>query len=134
MRLVIDANPLIAGFLRDSTSRKIIFSNEIILFSPDWLRDEFDRNETELMKRFPTPEKFSETKSALCRFVNIIPSTEYSSCLKEALSLVKHDKDAPYFALALYLGIPIWSEEKSFKLQSKVMIYSTSELIRLLSL
>lgn len=132
MRLVIDANPFIAGFLRDSTSRKIIFSEKIVLFSPDWLKDEFERNEAELIKKFPSTEKFSATKEALFGFVNIVPHKEYSSYIEEALPLVKHAKDAPYFALALQLNVPIWSEEKSFKLQSKVSVYSTLELIRLI--
>ena len=47
MILVIDANPFIAGFLRNSISRKIILSEKVLLHAPDWLNDEFKRNEYE---------------------------------------------------------------------------------------
>lgn len=38
-----------------------------------------------------------------------------------------------FFALALKLNCPIWSNENLHKKQSKVKIYSTSELIKELS-
>ena len=38
-----------------------------------------------------------------------------------------------YFALALKLDCPIWSNEKAFKKQSVVKAFSTSDLISFLS-
>ena len=129
MILVIDANPFIAGFLRNSGSRLIILSGKVRLYSPDWIEQEFNRNEKELVKKFSDTSKFSETKRLLFTFLNIIPHSEYSPYIKEASNLTKHTKDIPYFALALYLNCAIWSEERSFKKQSKVKVYSTSELL-----
>ena len=40
-----------------------------------------------------------------------------------------HAKDVPYFALALSLNCPIWSDEKSFKKQNKVEVYSTADVV-----
>lgn len=130
MILVIDANPFIAGFLRNSTSRKIILSDQLILYSPDWIITEFERNEIELIKKFSGTEDFIETKKILFKFVNIVSETEYSAYMREATKLSKHKKDIPYFALALYLNCAIRSNEKSFKQQSKVKIFSTSDLIK----
>lgn len=132
MILVIDANPFIAGFLRNSTSRRIMLSDKVVLYSPDWLIDEFERNETELMDKFSDPSKFFETKTTLFKFVKIISMKEYASFLDEASKLAKHAKDIPYFALALHLNCAIWSDEKSFKQQSKVRVYSTSDLVKML--
>jgi predicted nucleic acid-binding protein len=44
-----------------------------------------------------------------------------------------HLKDVEYFALALKLDCPIWSNEKAFKKQSRVKVISTKELISFLS-
>ena len=44
-----------------------------------------------------------------------------------------HPKDVEYFALALRFDFPIWSNEKGFKKQTKVKVFSTSELISFLS-
>ena len=134
MIAVIDANSFIAGFLRDSTSRKLILSDKLTLFSPDWLINEFERNESELMDKFPISSKFSETKKLLFRFVKIVPFEEYSKRIEEASRLSKHKKDIPYFALALSLDCPIWSDEKSFKQQSRIEIYSTSDFVKKLEL
>ena len=134
MILVIDANPFIAGFLRNSTARKAILSDKVMLYSPDWLIDEFEKNEPELSEKFEDASKFFETKDTLLKFVNIVPHKEYSMHLEEASKLTKHAKDIPYFALALSLNCPIWSDEKSFKLQPKVKVYSTSDVVKMLSL
>ena len=134
MILVIDSNPLIAGFLRNSTSRKIILYEKVVLHSPDWLISEFERNESELMSKFPNSDNFFETKNLLFKFVKLAPESEYLKYIKEASKLAKHIKDISYFALALYLKCPIWSDEKSFKLQSKVEVYSNSDLVKELGL
>lgn len=86
------------------------------------------------MNKFPDPSNFFETKKILIKFVNIVPEREYSEYMKEASKLSKHTKDMPYFALALSMNCAIWSNEKSFKQQSKVEVYSTSDLVKKLML
>ena len=134
MLIVVDANPFIASFLQDSSSRKILLSEKITIYSPAWLKDEFERNEFELKKKFPSSADFSKTKEILFKFVKLVPASAYFSFIVEATGLAKHSKDVPYFALALHLKCPLWSEEKSFKAQSAVKIYSTSELLKELEL
>ena len=41
-------------------------------------------------------------------------------------------KDDPYFALALAFNFPIWSDEGAFRKQSKVKVFTTAELLKLL--
>lgn len=40
--------------------------------------------------------------------------------------------DTEYFALALKLKCSVWSNDKKFKKQDKVKVYSTNELIKLI--
>ena len=134
MLLVIDANPFIASFLQDSFSRKILLSEKVTACAPAWLKDEFERNESGLKKKFPSDADFAKTKEILFKFVKLVPASEYSSFIAEASGLVKHSNDVPYFALALHLKCPLWSEERSFKTQSAVKVYSTSELLKELAL
>ena len=63
----------------------------------------------------------------------IFSRREYSVKLSEGLKLAPHPKDVEYFALALKFDFPIWSNEKAFKKQSVVNIFTTSELISFLS-
>ena len=84
MILVIDANVLIAAFLKVSTCRKIMLSEDISLCSPDWLKDEFKSNEEVLRKKFKSRVDFSETKDILFKFIRIVNSSEYSAFIPEA--------------------------------------------------
>jgi len=130
MRLVIDANPFISGFLRDSATRKIMLSEKIQLYSPDWMKDEFERNEEGLKKKFPASADFAETKKILFSFVTLVPAAYYEELLEDARNLTPHSKDVPYFALALQMKCPLWSAEKEFKKQSRAKIFSTAELLK----
>ena len=60
----------------------------------------------------------------------------YAGFLAQANKLSPHgagNKDDPYFALALFLNASIWSDEKGFKEQTKVLVYNTHELCEMLS-
>ncbi|RLG24822.1 hypothetical protein DRN85_07025 [Methanosarcinales archaeon] len=41
--------------------------------------------------------------------------------------------DIDLLALALKLNCPIWSQEKTFKSQSRIKVFSTSDLLSILS-
>ena len=64
--------------------------------------------------------------------VEFIPLEEYSSFMKEALAIPDPD-DIDFTALALKLDCPLWSNDKELKQQTVVKVFSTSELISLLS-
>ena len=54
---------------------------------------------------------------------------EYSVAARE---IAPHEEDIPCFALALALNSPIWSNEKEFKSQSRIKVFSTSDIVNLL--
>jgi predicted nucleic acid-binding protein len=47
------------------------------------------------------------------------------------MEIAPHEEDIPCFALALALNSPIWSNEKEFKNQSKIKVFSTSDIVNL---
>jgi len=62
----------------------------------------------------------------------IVPFKEFIGYKDEAKEIAPHKKDIPYFALALAFNSPIWSDEKAFKKQNRVKIFSTEELEKIL--
>lgn len=77
-------------------------------------------------------EEFRASYILLSEVIEVIQEFEYEKFIPEALKLLpKHPKDAPYFALALKLHTPIWSNEKRFKQQSTVKVFKTHELKKL---
>ncbi len=137
MKLVVDTNILIS-FFRDSPVRFILinpFLFDIKFFVPEYGIQELF-NIKKLILRYSGLSKsrvdfsFRELKKSL----KIIPSEAFKSFKKDALRLAPHEKDLPFFALALKLNCAIWSNELAFKKQSKVKVYNTLELREELSI
>lgn len=140
MMLVVDANILFSFFWRDSIVREIIldpkFEYNLELFSPEYALLELDRHKDEICKKANiTSDEFEFPRNSLEAFVKIVSTKFWKERISDAIKLFpKHPKDIPYFALALSLNCGIWSNEKRFKKQSKVKIFSTDDLLKILKL
>ena len=135
--LVVDASILFSFFKHDSDRRRIIeglpnFGCRLI--SPKFVFEELS-NSKEKIKKFGKVNELAFTFlfSLLDMKIESFSEDSYKDFLLEAKKISPHSKqvtkDDPYFALALSLNCAVWSDEKSFKKQSKVKVYSTSELL-----
>ena len=137
MKLVVDAN-ILFSFFRDNPVRFIIINSKLLnleLFSPKYSLEELKRNTLDLVKYTESDKSQVEsTFVELDKFIKTFSSEEYKEFKSEAgkISPHKSDKDTPYFALALKLRCPIWSNEPKFKDQSSVKVFNTRELSKLL--
>ena len=133
MDLIIDANILFSSLIKEGITINIILNQNIRLFAPDFLFNEFLKYKEEILKKTNRDKKeFDEIFIILENLINIIPKEEFIEYLKEAEIIVPDKNDVPYFALALRLKIPIWSNDKRLKNQEKIKIYSTLDIINLL--
>ena len=137
MQLVVDANVLLASLLKEAVTRELLLDSRLSLFAPEHLISETLRHlksNAAVRKRIHlSGQALEELFYFLTQEIETTPKKSYSACMKEALSLAPHAEDAPYLALALSLNLPIWSNDKGLKYQNKVIVYSTSELIKLLA-
>ena len=137
MRLVVDANELFAGIIAkgkelQSWTLDILFSDEVELFAPFRLLAELEKNRDEIRRKSGfSLQDFEVFVGVLKLRVRFIPLEQFLDKVPEAKELAPHLKDIEYFALALKLDCPIWAQEKAFKKQSRVKVFSTSELISL---
>ena len=135
MQLIVDANILIAAFLKSATTRELLFDEELELFAPEYFTMEVSRTikEDKSLQKYIvlTKVEIEEFLAFLLDPIKIIPEEEYTSFIKKATREVPGD-DAPYLALALALNIPIWSNDSAFKKQSLAKVYTTSELVKIL--
>ena len=130
MELVVDANVLFAAILGRDKTMELFFEDKLRLVAPSYLIDEFEKNKQWLANECGLPlTEFEILVSTLLSHVEFFPLTAASLHKSHAEQLAPHTKDAPYFALALYLKCAIWSREKAFKKQSVVPVYSTPELV-----
>lgn len=56
MKLVIDTNRIMAGLLKDSSSRKIILQDSFSFYAPDYIETELFKHRSYLVKKAKLPE------------------------------------------------------------------------------
>ena len=136
--LVVDANVVFAGLIKRSFNfelLRLLPRRGIKLYSPAYILDEIGEH----VNRLQNFSKLSRTElkfliELLFRKIEVVPKSKYKEYLEEGKKLLpKHPEDAPYFALALKLNCPLWSNERLLKRQSRVKVFSTKELIKFLS-
>lgn len=130
MDLVVDANVLFAALVGRDKTQELFFTDKINLIAPLKLIEEFEKNKEQIAKWGKV--NISELMSAfniLKERIKLFSTNNIPQEIRsKAEKLSPHEKDVPYFALALHLGAAIWSREKAFEKQDEIKIYSTKEL------
>jgi predicted nucleic acid-binding protein len=135
MRLVIDANILIAALLKDATTREILLEEDIEFSAPECLLLEIKNllRNPKVRKRIKLSDNdLNELTSAIFNKVKFFPEQQFLSSIKKSIPLVTHIEDAPYIALSLRLGLPLWTNDAALKEQPVVVVITTLELVKLL--
>ncbi|MBN2423037.1 PIN domain-containing protein [Candidatus Woesearchaeota archaeon] len=132
MDLVVDANILFSALIKDNIAAKLLFEDKFKLYTPDYILDEFLKyNKTILKKTSRTHENFVQIMHVLQEIIYVLPREEYSKFIDKAEKISPDEKDVMYFALALKLKCPIWSNDKKLKEQKEVVVYSTHDLVKI---
>lgn len=132
MKLVVDANVLIASLIRSGTSRDIIMGEKFDLVSPDFLNLELNKHKNLISQKSELSEnEVSIVMTILLKRVEIIPLSEYQEKLEDAVMLMKENiKDAPYVACFLALKCDgIWTNDLDFKGRSGIKVFQTRDLV-----
>ena len=135
MQIVVDANPLISMIIKPGITADLLFLEELDLVMPSLLFYEIKKHKADIAKKSVLSEgEIDNFIKIIEERIRFIPAEEFLKYRKEAIKLSPDEKDITYFALALYLKCPIWSNEKKLKLQEKITVYTTHELMRLFSI
>ena len=126
-----------AGLIRDSTSREILLNPNFEFYTPDFLLSEIKNHKDLIMKKGDLSErKFNTIYELLIDRINVLPKSNIMKHLTEAREIIGDiDRDDITF-IALALSIPnngIWTEDKHFKKQNIIKIWSTKEILDLLN-
>ena len=138
MELVVDTNVLFAAVFRSALSRELLAHDRLTLWTPEYGISEARSVLTRpaVVRRLGNPP-VSDILLSLERAtakIRIAPDSTFQKHMVEAGRLAPHPEDAPFLALAILLGIPIWSNDIALKKsQSVVRVYATHELLKLLN-
>lgn len=131
MKATVDANILFSALLRKSITRRIWFNPELELYAPAHLLAEFQKYRCFLLKKFGGSEdEFSGLYLKLLSQVHFIPDDKLKPFLPAAASLSGDPKDLLYLACSLAEDTILWSNDKGFKKQSRIMVLNTEEIVQ----
>lgn len=132
MELVVDANILMSALISiEGKTFDIIFNDRIKLFSSDYILEECEEHKDEILaKSNISKPDFELFLSLISLNIELIPKAEFSKYVSRAGEITPDPDDTEYFALALKLNCPIWSNDKRLRRQKNVKVYSTEEIIK----
>ena len=133
---MVDANVMFAALIRAGMTRSILYHIDIRCFAPEFIFKEYDRyRRTIKTKSKMSDRKFQSGFSVVRRRIHVVPEIAFKSCIEHAREISPDINDMLYFAVALSLNIPIWSNDRALREgQDEVWVYSTEDLVRMLGL
>lgn len=133
MELVADTNIVAAAIVKDGMTRSLLFRSDLVLHSPAHLSEELERNKDVFIEKSGLSEEaYLQAAEIIVSNVNQIPMREYAHLKERAENISPDRKDWSFFAVAIYLKCPIWSNEKRLKDQNKIAVYNTAEICEML--
>lgn len=133
MKLILDTNVFFSEIIKDSITRKILLYPDYEFYIPDFFLIELKKYEEYLINKTGLEKlKFKQLLNDILENIYLVPINEYSDKLIKAKEIIGNidKKDIPFIAVALsFKNNGIWTDDKHFKEQSEIKIYSTKELI-----
>ncbi|MCL4379198.1 MAG: PIN domain-containing protein [Candidatus Marsarchaeota archaeon] len=137
MRLVIDTNRIIAALIRDSTTRRIIISSGIRFITIGLSLEEIGKYKEEILEKTGNSEKeLNHVLSLLLEKIEIVDDVVIKNKMTQAKEIMdKIDKDdTKFIALALATeNNGIWSDDRHFRMQKTIPLFTTKILVRFLT-
>ena len=135
LSIIVDANMIMSLLIAEGSKRKLFFSGRISPVSPEFVLFEIGEHWQEILEKSKlSEEKLKLVLSEVRKALNTLSLSDVKDFMNEALQVSPDPDDAEYFATALKLNCPIWSEDKLLKKQSRVKVLNTPELLAELGL
>ena len=111
----------------------MFFKKDLDLFAQELIFDEIIKHADFIIERSGLNQnEFQDALSRIKTKLVIVNESQFKFNHDNAIKICPDQEDIEYFALALYLDLPLWSNDKLLKTQDIVKVYSTEELIKIL--
>lgn len=137
MQLVLDTNILLAALIRNSKTRHLLLHPSFSFYLPEYSLDEVKEHKQIIIEK----SKLSEAEidfllNLLLSNLTIVPESSFHSYIKQAKEIMSSidPDDFPFVSLALsFHNDGIWSQDKDLLRQTIVKVWTTSDLLQLLT-
>ncbi|MFA4953101.1 MAG: PIN domain-containing protein [Candidatus Pacearchaeota archaeon] len=132
--LVIDSNIIISALIKEGITRNILTNLNMNFLFPEFGLEEIYSNKLEIIKKAGiTSRQFDVLLLRLLKYIRLIPLDFIVNYKEEADKIMNeiHKEDSVFIATALAFKCPIWSDDKHFKKQKEIKIFTTKDTIDL---
>src|SRR3989344_7710320 len=114
MEVVIDSNIIFRTLISQGEILKLMTDDNLILFAPLKLKEEFLKNKEEILSKSKlAEEEFDKLYSFISERIEFIDIDEYKEHLPKAKELLqKHEKDEEFIAVCILKNTKLWTYEK----------------------
>lgn len=131
MDIIIDANIIFAIMIKKGITEKILFSNQLHCYAPEYIFVEVKEHKNDILKITHRPkEDIDRLVAILERRLEFIPVSEFKRYLQEAENISPDIDDVSYLAVCLAKKMPLWSNDNYFMEQKKIPVFTTQQLIK----
>ncbi len=133
MELVVDANVFISALISSSGKTcEMLFSDKLKLYAPEYLLEEVGKHTKIISEKSGLSfEEINVLLSLVSSNLELFPFSEFKEFMEQASKICPDPDDTEYFALALKLKCPLWSNDRRLK-QGSLKVLTTSELLKML--
>ncbi len=135
MKLVVDANVIIAALIKNGKSREILASGKFKFVTSDFVKEEVQKYIPLIKEKSGMDDHTLEVLTALIfEEIETIPRIEYEKELKKAEEIMKEDlKDSTYVACYLALKCDgIWTHDPHYYRKQAIKPFRTIDLVKFL--
>ena len=130
MKFVVDTNIILSALLKDGLCREILTDFNFSFFIPSFALSEIMKYKEYVCKKVPiSQENFTLLLNKLFEYIKIVPTGRYQNHVNQLVNLIDDNKDISFLACAIALKTSILSDDKHFKKQKKVKVFTTKEFV-----
>ncbi|MCX6742246.1 MAG: PIN domain-containing protein [Candidatus Pacearchaeota archaeon] len=133
MNIVIDTNIFISALIKEGICREILTNFKMNFLFPEFEFEEIKNHKEEIIRKTGLTEReFDVLFLRLVKYVKIIPAYFSRAYKEKAIQIISKidPNDVQFIATALAFNCPVWSDDKHFKKQKAVRIFTTKEIIK----
>jgi len=133
MKILFDANRIVAALVKQSTTRDILLDEAFEFVSPDYTLSEIEKHRDDFQQKTKlTKEEFDILFVLLLERITVLPKSAYASFINDCKEAIEEIDDVPYLAACLTSkALGIWSHDPHVLKQKKVSVFTNIDMLRL---
>jgi predicted nucleic acid-binding protein len=136
MKIIVDTNRIVAALIKNSVSRKILFSNKFEFLTTEFAKKELSNHKKEILTKVHIPESALDTLMAnIFRRIYVVDDIAIKERFDQAMAIMDRidPNDTPFIALAISVeNDGIWSDDKHFTMQRVIKTWKTGDMLKFL--